>query len=145
MPKNCSSTWFAASGTSPCPAPRNMKLVNDACSRTDRTMMSLLTRSSRMTWARAHNPPAPIPSRIAARASHRASIAPDHSAASVAQATPGTPQPSPITNHRSSPMLTRLMSICTARIDRVRSTAINQPVSAYMAMVAGAPQMRIDR
>ena len=42
-------------------------------------------------------------------------------------------------------MLITLISICTPRIARVRSTAIIQPVSAYIPMVKGAPQTRMAR
>ncbi len=136
---------MAASVTSPCAAPKKTKAVIDACSSTDRIMMSPFTRNSRSIRSRAHNPPRRSPAAIAARANHSPSANALHSAISVAVATPATPQPSPSTNHRSNTTLMPVISTCTARIARVRSTAISQPVSAYSAIGAGAPQMRTAR
>ncbi len=130
--RNCSSTWFAASVTSPSPAPKNRKLVKLACRITERIRMSPFTWAMRRSRAGSntraqsrHCSPAK-----AERQSQRPNISPDHSAISVAAATPATPQPKPSTKVRSSTTFTPFISSCSASTPRARSMAISQPVSA---------------
>ena len=132
MARNCSSTWFAARVTSPRPAPKNRKLVKLACSTTERIRMSRLTAAIRRSRAGSktraqsrHCAPAK-----AERQSQRPTARPDHSAISVAAATPATPQPKPRTKTRSRTTLTPFITSCSARTPRARSMAISQPVSA---------------
>ena len=66
----------------------------------------------------------------AARQSQSPRISPDHSAISVATATPATPQPKPSTKRRSRTMLTPFISSWSASTPRAFSIAISQPVSA---------------
>ncbi len=130
--RNCSSTWFAASVTSPRSEARNRKVVKDAVNSTERIMMSAFTASIRFRRAGSntraqsrHWSP-----KNAARHSHKPIASPDHSATSVATATPCTPQPSPRTNHTSSTTLMPFIQSCSTSTPRVRSIPISQPVTA---------------
>ena len=108
----------------------NMKVVNEPCSRTERSMISELTRQKRSIRSRAKIPARPATSRKAARQNHSPSANPASSAISVAAATPPTPQPRPSTNSRSSTTFSPFCSNCRTSTLRVRSIAISQPVMA---------------
>ena len=109
-----------------------MKVVKDPCNNTERSMIlpftltirSILAGSNTRAQSRQADPA------NADRHSHRPSASPVHSAISVATATPSTPQPSPSTNHRSSPMFSPFIHSCNTSTLRVRSIAISQPVTA---------------
>ena len=103
-----------------------------ACSITERIRMSRLTAAIRRSRAGSNTRPQSrhwSPAK-ADRQSHSPSSSPDHSAISVATATPATPQPNPSTNRRSSTTLTPFIVSCSTSTPRARSIAISQPVSA---------------
>ena len=131
--------------TSPKSAPRNRNDTNTVSSISDRSRISRFTPAIRRSCTRSNTR---VQSRQAgtrndARQNHRPSASPDHSAMKVAQATPVTPQSSPSTNHRSSPILSPFIATWMASTAPVRSCAISQPVTPYIAISAGPLHTRI--
>ena len=140
-----SSSALAATVASPSRAPCTVTRKNTPCSSSERIRMSRFTASSGRHWRQWRSGArrnAPACRASSPRHSSRPSSAPLHSAITEARAAPATPHSRPSTNHRSSSRLSRLMLSRIASAARAFCAPRNQPISAWLASIAGRPSRR---